>query len=350
MDGHSPKVALVSRGDAQARTRAEFGRLGAVANALNAVGLAPEPCVYDEAFEAEVRTQLLGCDAALVFVNPIQDGVRRERFDALLEDVEAAGVLVSARPDVIRKLGVKAVLWRTRELGWSGDARFYATPQALTAELPASVARGPRVLKQNRGNGGIGVWKVSAGAGGLVEVQEAAGGEGPRSLPLATFLDARLAEFEGAGGYVDQAFQPRLMEGMIRCYMSGDRLAGFGHQMVRALAPPETGPSEPRIYTGPEDPRFQAIRARMEGEWTPALLRILKIERADLPVIWDADFLLGPRTARNDDAFVLCEINASSVYPMPVEAPRAMAATLLARLTERRDRQRGLAVTSPSRA
>ena len=330
---NSPKVALVFRGDAAARRRGDFGRFAAVANALAAVGLAPAACVYDEAFEADVRAQLLGCDAALVWVNPIQDGVRRDRLDALLEEVEAAGVLVSARPSVIRKLGVKAVLWRTRELGWSGDARFYDTPKALVAEFPASVALGPRVLKQNRGNGGVGVWKVtSGGAGGQVEVQEAAGGGGPTRAAMADFLNARLAEFEDAGGYVDQAFQPRLMEGMIRCYMTRDRLAGFGHQMVRALAPPEVGPSEPRVYTGPEDPRFQGIRARMEQEWTPALQRILAIETADLPVIWDADFLLGPRTTGGDDSFVLCEINASSVYPMPVEAPRAIAKTLGAAL------------------
>src|SRR4029453_5345913 len=138
MDGHSPKVALVSRGDAPARARAEFGRLGALANALDAAGLSPEPCTYDEAFGHEVRVQLLACDAAVVFVNPIQGGVRRDRLDALLDEVAATGVLVSARPDVIRKMGVKAVLWRTRDLGWSGDARFYETPQALGTEFPAS--------------------------------------------------------------------------------------------------------------------------------------------------------------------------------------------------------------------
>jgi hypothetical protein len=164
---------------------------------------------------------------------------------------------------------------------------------------------------------------------------------------MADFLGARLAEFEGAGGYVDQAFQPRLMDGMIRCYMSGDRLVGFGHQMVRALAPPEAGPSEPRVYTGASDPRFQGIRARMEREWTPALIRILQIAPDDLPVIWDADFLLGPRAAGGEDSFVLCEINASSVYPMPVEAPRAIAATLADRLAARRDRRSSCAV-SPS--
>jgi hypothetical protein len=102
---------------------------------------------------------------------------------------------------------------------------------------------------------------------------------------------------------------------------------------VRALAPPEAGPVEPRVYTGPDDPRFQAIKARMERDWTPALCRILDIDPGDLPAIWDADFLLGPMTPGGEDSYVLCEINASSVYPMPVEAPRAIAATMFRRLS-----------------
>ena len=39
--------------------------------------------------------------------------------------------------------------------------------------------------------------------------------------------------------------------------------------------------------------------------------------RGSLPVLWDADFLYGPRTASGDDTYVLCEINVSSVIPFP---------------------------------
>lgn len=325
--GNSPKVALVSRGDP--------GRLSAIAAALAGGGFTPEPCVYDEARAREVRAQLLACDAALVWVNPVQDGARRDDLDALLSEVARAGVLVSGRPDVIAKLGVKAVLWTTRELGWSGDARFYAGPASFMAEFPVSVALGPRVLKPNRGNGGRGIWKVSGAGRGKVEIQEAAGSAAPRVVPLAAFIEARLAEFAGAGGFVDQAFQPRLLEGMIRCYMSGARLAGFGHQLVRALAPPRAGPAQSRLYSGPDDPRFQDLRAKMEREWTPAMVRILEIAPADLPVIWDADFLLGPPTPTGADSHVLCEINASSVFPMPDQGPAAIVGALRAQLAKR---------------
>jgi hypothetical protein len=63
----------------------------------------------------------------------------------------------------------------------------------------------------------------------------------------------------------------------------------------------------------------------MEGEWTPQMMRLLGVDREALPIIWDADFLYGPRTAAGEDTFVLCEINVSSVMPIPNEAPSAIA-------------------------
>ena len=70
----------------------------------------------------------------------------------------------------------------------------------------------------------------------------------------------------------------------------------------------------------------------MERDWVPGLARILGIELLDLPVIWDADFLMGPKTLDGEDTYVLCEINVSSVFPIPDEAPNALAETLLRRL------------------
>jgi hypothetical protein len=40
-------------------------------------------------------------------------------------------VYVSAHPDVIAKMGVKAVLHRTRTMGWGTDTRYYETLAAI---------------------------------------------------------------------------------------------------------------------------------------------------------------------------------------------------------------------------
>ena len=79
-------------------------------------------------------------------------------------------------------------------------------------------------------------------------------------------------------------------------------------------------------------PPFQALRAKMEGDWVPAMMRRLQIDPADLPVIWDADFLYGPRNGSGDDTYVLCEINISAVLPIPDEAPAEIARCVARRL------------------
>ena len=70
----------------------------------------------------------------------------------------------------------------------------------------------------------------------------------------------------------------------------------------------------------------------MENEWTPQMMKTLGIDEKALPVIWDADFLYGPRDAAGADTYVLCEINASSCFAIPDEAPAAIARTVVDRL------------------
>ena len=110
---------------------------------------------------------------------------------------------------------------------------------------------------------------------------------------------------------------------MIRCYMAGERVAGFGHQYIKALIePPPEGPDSPaaqpgpRIMHGPDAAPFQALRAKMEGEWVPQMMQVLGIEKSALPIIWDADFLYGPtrcfrhgqlRAVRNQCQLMLCD-------------------------------------------
>src|SRR5258705_13932188 len=101
---------------------------------------------------------------------------------------------------------------------------------------------------------------------------------------LALFEFARRCErfFEEDGCIVDKPFQPRLPDGMIRCYMGGDKVVGFGHQFIKALIPqPSDGPAArpgPRIMHGPDAPAFQALRTRMETEWKPQMMQTLGID------------------------------------------------------------------------
>ena len=70
----------------------------------------------------------------------------------------------------------------------------------------------------------------------------------------------------------------------------------------------------------------------MESEWTPQMMQLLGIDTDSLPIIWDADFLYGPRDAAGQDTYVLCEINVSSVFPFPEQAPLEIARLAMTRL------------------
>ena len=63
--------------------------------------------------------------------------------------------------------------------------------------------------------------------------------------------------------------------------------------------------------------------------------RRLEIDTAMLPVLWDCDFLLGPKNDAGEDSYVLCEINASSVSPFPESALEPIAAATLCRIAGR---------------
>jgi hypothetical protein len=63
----------------------------------------------------------------------------------------------------------------------------------------------------------------------------------------------------------------------------------------------------------------------------PQMMQILGLDWASLPIIWDADFLYGRRDATGMDSYVLCEINVSSCFAIPEEAPAAIAKLALTR-------------------
>jgi hypothetical protein len=346
------RIAIIWRGDGAARRAAtpQNNRYHRIFEELAALGIQAEPAVFDEDFVGEVREQLFAVDGVLVWIDPLQGGKTRFVLDAMLRDVASHGPWVSAHPDVILKMGVKEVLHRTKHLGWGTDTHLYRTPADFKDAFPSRLQwAGPRVLKQNRGNGGQGVWKVElvsepADKASVVRVLQAQRGSVPEELPLAEFMTRCEAYFAAGGCIVDQPFQPRLPDGMIRCYMGADKVVGFGHQFIKALIPPPPeGPDSPaaqpgpRIMNGADAEPFQVLRAKMEAEWTPQMMEVLGIDAASLPIIWDADFLYGPRTASGEDSYVLCEINVSSVFAIPDQAPAAIARLALSRFRSARD-------------
>src|SRR5262247_2911271 len=159
------RVAVMFAGDPSTRAtvKLEETRFGNIAKALRDVGLDVEAASYADEVADAVREQLLGVDGVLVWIDPVRKDGNRAKLDPILRDVASHGVFVSSHPDLILKMGTKEVLHRTRDMSWGADTRLYTTLEQFRRELPECLAAGqPRVLKQYRGNGGNGVWKVEA--------------------------------------------------------------------------------------------------------------------------------------------------------------------------------------------
>ena len=337
------RVALVWRGEPG--TSFEASGLPPVGRALQRRGLEVRDVPFSEEAANDTRKQLFDVDAVLVWVDPISthNGRNRSVLDPLLRDVAARGIWVSAHPDTILKVGSKDVLVTTKGMEWGSDCHLYESEREVAVGLPGRLRQGPLVLKQRRGNGGDGVWKVeladdaAAGDADLtVRVLHARRGSVVEELRLRDFVARCSVYFDDGGCMVCQPFQQRLDEGQIRCYIVDGRVSGFGHHYVAGLVAQAQGtaPSRnPRLYYGPSYAEFQALKGKLEGGWIDEMRQVLGLQADELPVLWDADFFLGPKDDAGADTYVLCEVNASSVDIFPGETLTALADAVTARLT-----------------
>ena len=319
------QVALLYPGDRAMRERADpaESRFAALFDAFSAAGIRAVPAVYHDDFAGEVESQLRGVQLVLVWCNPIQDGRRRDCLDAMLRRVAESGVLVSAHPDAILALGTKDVLLAARSLPFGSDAHRIDSLDQLQADLPQRLRHGARVLKQHRGHSGIGVWRVEQLDGTpQLRVRHAQRGSEEESMDMPALVQRMAPYFdsENGGHMIDQAWQPRIVEGMVRAYLVEGRVTGFGVQAVNALYPGAPGqpppPAGPRLYHGADLPPFQRLKALLETEWVEQLRTRVGLPRDRLPLLWDCDFMLGEPDAAGD-RYVLCEVNVSSVSPFP---------------------------------
>jgi hypothetical protein len=204
--GNEPivRIAILYPGDYETRQSAtvENNRFAQLFQALADLSVDAQPAVYHPDFWQEVSQQLLQVDGVLVWVNPIQDGHDRAVLDSMLKDITDKGIFVSAQPDIILKMGTKEVLYQTRHMGWGCDTHLLNSLEQMRQELPVRLAAGAaRVLKQYRGNGGSGVWKVELAEqpatdtgvanpdlGALVQVRHAQRGSTGETMPLDDFL------------------------------------------------------------------------------------------------------------------------------------------------------------------
>jgi hypothetical protein len=298
-----------------------------LANSFSSRGFNVRSVLYNDDLAGRLSTDLLKFDAVLIWVNPIEQGKDRKKLDSLLLEISKKGCFVSTHPEVIIKMGTKDILYNTKDMDWGGDTKMYTTYEDFVERFHESLQGSKiRVLKQYRGNGGNGVYKIMYESAVAVKIIHAIAGNEERTLSWVAFINEFKHFFSNNGLLIDQEWNKNIINGMVRCYLSGTKVAGFGYQEINALYELDHitktyFPPGKRYYFTENCGIFNDLKEIMESRWVPQLRNNLSITEEMMPVIWDADFFINNiNNAGSVGKYTLCEINVSCVSPFPSSA------------------------------
>lgn len=299
-----------------------------IVNAIKAQGWNSEVIYYhpdnaDEIFE-NVSNNF---DAYISRVNPGNiPGGEKGYFD-LLTKLADAGLVGMSTPADMMAYGAKDALVKLNKTALvPADTAAYYEVEDFHKTFPTSLSFGERVLKQNRGSTGSGIWRVR-----LTDADLAANVTPGTALPLDTeltcteavdnhtehrklgqFLDFCDQYIVGDNGMlVDMRFMPRIVEGEIRILLVGEEPVFIVHKKPAAGGENFSA----TLFSGAtytyDNPDAWPDLIQMFNEARPVIAKNLG-EDSDVPLIWTADFMLD--TAEDgSDTYVLGEINNSCV-------------------------------------
>lgn len=295
-----------------------------ILNALKAKGWDCEVVFFrDEWKEAIFNYAKDKFDAYISRINPGNLPKGESIYFETLRKLSEAGLLGMAHPDAMISFGAKDALVKLSTTDLVPDDTFaYYSIEAFRDLFPKSLSYGERVLKQNRGSTGEGIWRVQIAD----DISYSAGD----SLPLQTKLKCTeavdnhveyntLADFMtfceryivGENGMlVDMRFMPRIKEGEIRILLVGETPIFVVHKKPADAADAFSA----TLFSGAkytyDEPEKWADLISLFQNSLPIISE--KIGGFDIPLIWTADFMLDWDENRNDK-YVLGEINCSCV-------------------------------------
>ena len=296
---------------------------------------------------------LKGFDALIVRCNPGQikaDGGSQEKFDDAMRALQKSQSMpVWPSPDVMEFMGAKDALTNIKDLSIGlPDTLSYYEQMEFEMGFKKTMAFQPRVIKQNRGSSGEGIWIIKLKEGNYCENygDRECGDEEVLTLMEANDNHAEehtVAEFmefcvngrsslsgewtsKGVGKYleggkaaggmlVDQRFCPRIVEGELRYNCVGPKLVGIIHKK-----PAEGGISAVggtgSIYTfyGPDEPKFKNLTENFLTKDIDKVMPALGLSEP-IPLWWTTDFILASPegTPAEEEKWIVGEFNCSCV-------------------------------------
>jgi len=286
-------------------------------------------------------------DAIVMRINPGQitaNGGDQQKFDAAMTKV-AAKIPVWPTPANMELMGAKDALTKIKDMDFGlPDTLGYYSPQEIKDGFPKAIAFQKRVVKQNRGSAGEGIWIIDLKEGNYCKeygdrvadlsemlVLKEANDNHVEEHTIAEFIEwcengrtekSGTWESKGTGKYfeggveaggqmVDQRFCPRIDEGEARFVMIGKKLYRVEHYVyiggvggeTKTTIYPASSPDFPDTTELP----LKTIQAKLEAE-LEQYVTALGLSEKDIPLLWAADFIPvdGHKTA-----MVIGEFNCS---------------------------------------
>jgi hypothetical protein len=277
-------------------------------------------------------------DALIVRINPGQlsqgtpDGTQA-KFDELMNSYITKGRLVWSSPKIQTQMGAKDALVNIGKLNCGlTDTYAYYSEEELIAGFKKCCAFQPRVIKQNRGSAGEGIWlcwlwdkatdkkvevypskafgESSLGDDDYLKLMEmndnhveyhtvkefmifCVGGTDAEGAGkwTSTFPGKYLEGGKEAGGQlVDQRLLPRIDEGEVRILMAGDTCQMAVHKKPMGGGLSAVGGNSEYTYYKPDDPKYAGLVSKLYAD-IPTLLPSLGLSGEPLPLLWTCDYI-----------------------------------------------------------
>jgi len=303
---------------------------------------------HDKFFEVAAKFDFL-----IVRCNPGQikaDGGDQQKFDDAIMGLRAKGIQAWPSPTVMEKMGAKDALCKIAKLNIGlEDTLAYYDEESFAAGFKKTMAFQPRVIKQNRGSAGEGIWIIK------LKNETYCPNYGDRSCEdteVLTLMEANdnheeehtVAEFiefctngktaaagtwtsKGEGKYleggkakggqlVDQRFCPRIVEGELRYNMVCDALLGIIHKKPKEGGiSAVSGTGSVYTYYKPEEEKFESLTNRFLKEDLAKVMPALGLAEEPIPLWWTSDFILASEkgTPVKDEKWIVGEFNCSCV-------------------------------------
>merc|ERR1712139_90035 len=229
------------------------------------------------------------------------------------------------------------------------DTLAYYDEAEFAAGFKKTMKFQPRVIKQNRGSAGEGIWIIKLKKENyckefgersctddevlsLMEANDNHSEEHTVGEFIEWCLNGRTSKSgkwtskgtgkyleggkEAGGQLVDQRFCPRIVEGELRYNLIGDALVGIIHKKPKEGGISAVGGTG-SIYTfyGPEEVKFKTLTENFLSKDLPYVMPALGLAEEPLPLWWTTDFILSSPegTAPADEKWIVGEFNCSCV-------------------------------------